>query len=194
MGTRGTIGVRSNGNLYGVYNHFDSYPESLGQEIVNFCKTLDSNSISDLKEKFSKVVVVDEKDIAPVEEQERYIAAGFFNGNVADGQTYNWYCLLRNIQGIEYIKTVQSGACQHWIDGLAFLQDSLFCEYAYILNLDDEVLEFYEGFNKEADENSPLPYEQVADKDGYYPVRFKGNVALDAIPENWIKEFYSREE
>ena len=30
----------------------------------------------------------------------------------------------------------------------SFLHDSLFCEFAYIVNLDKEVLEFYIGFNK----------------------------------------------
>jgi hypothetical protein len=36
------------------------------------------------------------------------------------------------------------------VDGAGFLRDSLFCEWAYIVNLDDDdgVLEVYRGFNK----------------------------------------------
>jgi hypothetical protein len=34
MGTRGSVAwVRSNGEWQGVYNHFDSYPTQLGQEV-----------------------------------------------------------------------------------------------------------------------------------------------------------------
>jgi hypothetical protein len=35
------------------------------------------------------------------------------------------------------------------IDSHTFLVDSLFCEWAYIINLDENVLEIYRGFNKE---------------------------------------------
>ena len=32
-----------------------------------------------------------------------------------------------------------------------FMEDSLWCEWAYVVNLDDEVLEIYEGANKDKD-------------------------------------------
>ena len=36
MSTRGMIGIRINGNLMGTYNHFDSYPDGLGNDMVTF--------------------------------------------------------------------------------------------------------------------------------------------------------------
>lgn len=36
-------------------------------------------------------------------------------------------------------------------DYKTFLHDSLFCEYAYIINLDTGMLEFYTGFNQDPD-------------------------------------------
>jgi hypothetical protein len=39
------------------------------------------------------------------------------------------------------------------IDSKGFLSDSLFCEWAYIINLDKEVLEVYEGFQEEESDN-----------------------------------------
>ena len=41
------------------------------------------------------------------------------------------------------------GFNQEFQDASDFLKDSLFCEYAYIINLDDNVLEFYVGFNRD---------------------------------------------
>lgn len=57
----------------------------------------------------------------------------------------DWYCLLRNTQGDlrHYHKGIE-----HMIDSQEFLADSLFCEWAYIMNLDDQQFEVYRGFNK----------------------------------------------
>lgn len=41
-------------------------------------------------------------------------------------------------------------------DAKDFLFDSLFCEYAYVINLDTNMFEFYKGFNK--DENAKGRY------------------------------------
>lgn len=35
------------------------------------------------------------------------------------------------------------------IDDSEFLNDSLFCEWTYIINLDNEQFEVYRGFNKD---------------------------------------------
>ena len=38
MGTRGILGFRKNGLDKLAYNHFDSYPEELGANVVKFCR------------------------------------------------------------------------------------------------------------------------------------------------------------
>ena len=63
-----------------------------------------------------------------------------------------------------------------------FLENSLFCEYAYIINLDDNVLEFYVGFNE--DPNANGRYASLNKKDGldefanYYGVVLKKTFPL----------------
>ena len=65
----------------------------------------------------------------------------------------------------------------------AFLVDSLFCEYAYIVNLDENVLEFYVGFNK--DPNAKGRYAKLSDpivideSRRYYGVALKKTFPLD---------------
>ena len=192
MGTRGAVGVINNGKYFVTYNHWDSYPDSLGQEIVDFCQRLSEQNIEQLKEKISKVQLVNE-DCPPSKKTiERYVSNRFYSKSVSSGKKTEWYCLLRDLQGVEMLRAILNGTCSHMIDSLDSLRDSLFCEYAYIVNLDNNSLEFYEGSNKSPDTNSPLPLPQVEDR-GYYPVRFNGRYPLDNISDNWIKELYPDE-
>lgn len=197
MGTQGAVGVKSAGQLFITYNQFDSYPSELGRNMVDFCRDLTEETITTLKERFKHVKLVEEDGKATLEEQKRYIKAGYYDDSVSKSSPEEWYCLLRKLQGMGYLPAVLEGKCQHWIDSANFLEDSLFCEYAYIIDLDEEDLWFFRGFNKEEDKNSPLPFPQVPNKDddgAYYPVRFKGKAALAKIPDNWVALFYPEEE
>ena len=56
MGTRGFIVFRVKGKDVAFYNHYDSYPTGLGNEIINFIQSLDegrlermANNIENLK-------------------------------------------------------------------------------------------------------------------------------------------------
>lgn len=194
MGTRGAVGVKSGGQLFITYNHWDSYPSELGRDMVDFCRDLTEETVVTLKERFKHVKIVEEDGKATPEEQKKYIDAGFYDATVSAQSSEEWYCLLRKLQGMGFLKAVLEGKCQHWIDSQEFLKNSLSCEYAYIIDLDEEDLWFFQGFNKEEDKNSPLPFPQVPERDGdnrYYPVRFKGKAALTKIPDDWEALFYS---
>jgi hypothetical protein len=55
-------------------------------------------------------------------------------------------------------------------DSLSFAGDSLMCEFAYVVNMDTEMLEIYQGFNK-----APLDlserFASASARDGYKPVK-----------------------
>lgn len=73
------------------------------------------------------------------------------------------------------------------IDGIDFIKDSLFCEYAYIINLDDEVLEFWKGFQKTPQKGnrygteSYKPYEGCSHE--YYPCKLSLTFPLKEIDD-----------
>jgi len=75
----------------------------------------------------------------------------FSNIRVSEQSLDDWYCLLRNVQG--ELKPYINGSIQHLIDSQDFIKDSLFCEWGYIINLDDNVLEVWRGFQKEPQNN-----------------------------------------
>lgn len=73
---------------------------------------------------------------------------------------------------------------------IEFASDSLFCEWAYVIDLDRRVLEAYRGFN-----TKPVPAgERFAEfprrptRDGansdYYPIRLAGTWPLNALPSD----------
>lgn len=176
MGTRGLYGFRKNGIDKLTYNHFDSYPDYLGQIMVEFCKT---TSVEEMNKIFDRVVLVEEGS-TPTKEQ-IVECAEFYNGSVSTGQIEDWYCLLRNAQGNP---NVYKHGLKYMIDNQGFIKDSLFCEYAYIINLDEECLEFYVGFQKEPDEYNRYGTES---DDGYYPCKLLEEYSLGEINESLVE-------
>lgn len=67
-----------------------------------------------------------------------------------------------------------------------FLNDSLFCEYAYIMNMDTELLEVYTGLNK--DKFAPGRYASNQSYALEYPDNYCGVVLRREIPFNSIWE------
>lgn len=140
MGTRGAIGFRVNNEDKVQYNHFDSYPSYLGLEILNY---IQGTNLHALKATAERIILVDEEQV-PTPDQ---IAAcqPWTNLEVSDHSVTDWYCLLRDAQGG---LSAFSEGLQYMMDYKGFLNNSLFCEYAYIINVDEQVLEYYCGFNK----------------------------------------------
>lgn len=167
MGTRGLVGIKVDGKYSGYYNHFDSYPEGLGHGMVEFVKKLNKDNIPEMIEKCSNLIVVNSQDDPSQEEIDRY--GQFSDAKVSTG--CDWYSLLRNIQGADYLDAILRGKLDHVFDDINFIKNSLFCEYAYILNLDELTLDFYRGFQHQAQEFNPFGdefYKSVS-KSEYYP-------------------------
>jgi len=143
MGTRGSLGFIRNGQHKVTYNHFDSYPSELGKNVIEYLENRNRDSAL-LNADFDAIQMVDENDKPTTVQKQLCKDAGWYDGNVATQSDEDWYCLLRKAQGL-------LGAYSEvgfMAEGRSFLEDSLFCEYAYIVNLDTSQLEFYVGFEK----------------------------------------------
>jgi len=175
MSTRGLYGFRKNGIDKTTYNHSDSYPEWLGDQISKFCCAVTPDRLSAF---FDRIIMVDE-DASPTREQQDYcIAAGWYNAYVGEKSPAHWYNLLRELQGnmAELDKAVRFDKDFYMIDSSSFILDSLFCEYAYIVNLDTGMLEFWEGYQKSSQEGNR--YGETPDDGGYYPCRLALEIPL----------------
>jgi hypothetical protein len=172
MGTRGAFGFRMDGQDKVMYNHFDSYPEGLGVDVLDFLNTHDVN---DMRTVFPLIKLVRDGDTPTPEE--KLACQQWTDLNVSSQSDDDWYCLLRDAQG-DLSAFVDKGL-RFMIDSQTFLGDSLFCEWAYIINLDENVLEIYEGFNTVKD--APGRYSMIAEEKGSGET-FYGVKLIDAIP------------
>lgn len=175
MGTRGAYGFHKDGVDKLTYCHFDSYPEYLGDNMVEFCRTTDRKTMEAIFERIILVSEEEEPTQKQIEECQKY-----YDPRVSTGAPTEWYALLRSSQGD--IEAYKDGL-RYMIDNAAFMQDSLFCEWAYVINLTTGMLEVYGGFQREPQDNRYL----VEDSDnGYYNVKLLVEFPLDAIPGNWL--------
>jgi hypothetical protein len=192
MGTRGIFGFKCGQEYKLKYNHFDSYPDWLGNEVVKFAKRINRvNGWDELRDKCENLEVVDGR-IHPTKDQKKKYER-YANLQVNKRSLDDWYALQRNLQGGNMLTEVYSGYVDEIFDERDFVKDSLFCEYGYIINLDDNTLEFYKGFATEAQPGNPFG-ENVThvgyDGTEYYPIEKVGDAPLDDIPYDWEKQFY----
>jgi hypothetical protein len=132
MGTRGAYGFRLDGVDKISYCQFDMYPSGVGSQVLKF---LAKTKPAEVKKIAKGIILVDPKSKPTPEQIEA--CASTTNLQVSNQSTSDWYCLLREAQGnLEAHKKVP-----YMRDAHDFLGESLFCEWAYIVNLDTGKLE-----------------------------------------------------
>lgn len=140
MSTNGALGFRINKQDKIMYNHDDSYPFGLGQDVMDFIR---SYNVQDIAKTASRIKMIHSQS-TPTEKQIKQCQPWLVS-SVSKNDNPDWYSLLRGAQGNlgAYMKGLP-----YMKDSQTFLHNSLYCEYAYIINLDKNELEFYYGFNK----------------------------------------------
>jgi len=184
MSTRGLYGFYKNGITKTTYNHNDSLPEELGNNIVNFLR---DTTIPELNAIFDKIILVDGNEKPSVSQYfEHYKYDTRKNWQPMD----DWDAVLREYQG--NLQVYKDGL-QYMTDDLSFIHNSLFCEYVYIINLDTNVMEVYYGGQRKPTKdryyNESYPYiDNTLSLDYvYYNCKMVIEFPLDNIPENWIE-------
>lgn len=166
MGTRNlTMVVLDNEIKVAQYGQWDGYPEGQGQTVFNF--------VADGK--------ADEQFVEKVK------ASKFHEkGEEIDDTLPEW---SRNTAAevLDIIREREPGIILH--NSRVFAYDSLFCEWAYLLDLDRRVLEVYKGFNKKPVKHGRFRSTDPEMKDPsiigkeYHPV-----VLIDQTPLEFIKD------
>lgn len=144
MGTRGLVTfVTKDGVVKSAYNQYDAYPEGVGTTVLSFVRAaIDGIGSEALAEPIEDLIVVSEKSKPTIAQQAAL--AKYADTKVSTGELSEWYVLLRKTQGNPAL-ILQSGYIE---DMTSFGNDSLFCEWAYAINMKDNTFEVYEGFQK----------------------------------------------
>jgi hypothetical protein len=181
MGTRGLYGFYKDGITKATYNNYDSYPSYLGNHIARFVQ---NTPIGELNQIFDRIILVNERS-KPTESQ-IIDCIKYVDTEVGTGRVDDWYNLLRGIQG--ELEPYRDDDLRYMIDSQEFIKDSLFCEYAYIINLDDNSLELYKGFNKEMDYNRYYDIRLDSDEYEYKNCKLVNTLPLEIVHEGMFDE------
>jgi hypothetical protein len=195
MGTRHLIAVQKN-NEYKVaqYGQWDGYLSGQGDSILKF---FNENDLETFRNKVDNCFFGTQEQI-----DEAY--APYTDGNgwmtmeqsAAFKQTQFAHLSRDTGAGILNVILKSEGPLMQ-VDNIDFAKDSLFCEYAYVIDLDKDILEVYKGFNTD-----PLPegarFTGVGEgSGGYQAVKLVASFPLGDLPENFDelqKELYPEDD
>ncbi len=201
MSTRGAYGLSKNGTDKILYNHFDSYPTGLGKDILQFIVDNDNEELNKL---FDEIKVVKSDNIpteADVNKVITTVGAESLKKELI-GKDYLINGESRKIKSekdlIDFLKAdyynllyvvptedLFSNLVNIFEDYISFIGNSLFCEYAYILNLDTNVLDFYIGGNEEPTGNRFSKYAKDNDS-GYVECKLVLSIPFNIIRKNQV--------
>lgn len=153
MSTRGLVVVVNDNEVkLAQYNGYDSYYSALGTDLIMFIRSFN-------KEQFCKNL-----DIVHM------------NGSY-DNNTYDAINILNDIHNANDKRF----AVINTNDSLSFAADSLFCEYAYVIDLDNDILEVYTGFNKEAIPETNRFFTKNCNDEVYKPVKLVSKIPFKEL-------------
>lgn len=133
MGTRHLIAVQKNGR-YGIanYGQWDGYPSGQGIDVLTFARNMDREAFG------AKVAatrfIEDEEEIAKI------------NSNKDWPRVFPELSRDAGSDILDIVNDAEPGL--GLLNSLPFAWDSLFCEYAYVIDLDAGTFECFRGFNK----------------------------------------------
>ena len=196
MGTRHLIAAVVDGEYkLAQYGQWDGYPEGQGMVVLDFLRNKMDRAAFVAALRDCHFVNWD-KEIGP--ELIRFGAKPECNYfmRLEDYKRYSaahpeW----SRDTGAKILMEIQSRGGLGLKNELAFAGDSLFCEWAYVLDFDKNNFEVYEGFNQNplTAEDRFFSLEEPHEK--YHPVRLRASWPLDDLPqpEDFLAEFEEAE-
>lgn len=144
MGTRHLTAVYLDGECkVAQYGQWDGYPSSTGAHIHGFLKRVDLDAF---KEKCRRLNHLSGEEVTKRWESVGADDSGFVSMEIANTFNSKWPCLGWDA-GSEVLYYIDRGDTDEVHLREEFAGDGLFCEWAYAIDLDDEKLEIYQGFN-----------------------------------------------
>lgn len=197
MGTRNLTCVFKDGEYkVAQYGQWDGYPSGVGADILTFLHEW----VNELEYELVNVEWITEAERnATWENYER-------DGDMVEmGEYEKWseeYPELSRDTGGKILARIREFSPSErkpklkLENSLSFAADSLFCEWAYVVDYDKGTFEVYEGFNKEPLTPMERFFEFDNPKEEYRPVKLKKAYPLNALPtlEEFLKDLEPSEE
>ena len=173
MGTRNlSIVIQKNKTKVAQYCQWDGYPTGSGSAILKFLNREDFN-LENFKSKISCISEYSKEEIDKIDKD--------------DNWEKNYPHLSRNV-GPDILNIIYDGSTEKVSLDVDFIYDSLFCEWAYVIDLDNDKFEVYKGFNKDKLNPSDRFYTEDPNDGGYYACKLYGVFSLDNIPRYFLED------
>lgn len=226
MGTRNLTLVQYNNEIkVAQYGQWDGYPSGNGVQILKFCNS--NQNLNNLRNRLKNIrFLTDEeeddiyKTLSKLEDKRRKAKTtyNYYKPTKKENyaEDYFEFYLTRDI-GWRILNIINENVPYETIENdedkiklsnhFSFGYDSLFCEWAYLINLDTCKLECYCGYNKT--ENNPESRWYIEEEkdltreSNYYGIKLLKEYDLDDLPyeDDFIEElndleakFYERRE
>jgi len=172
------------------YGQWDGYPEGQGNTVLKFLRN--KKRISKLKNRLKDFHFATDEDQKEMDEFFKSIGSNDGGLNMEQAELYHKkYPLLTRDNGANVLNLIlETKGKQFLVDSTDFAGDSLFCEWAYVIDFQNNMLEVYGGFNEEplADDERFKYLEKLGQKDNYgrtieyTSIKLIKKYSLDEIP------------
>lgn len=166
MGTRHLIEVVVDGQIkVAQYGQWDGYPSGQGVDVLKF---LAENDLEAFKAKASQCSWLTQADVVMVNATANWTTIFPWLSRDAGSD------ILTHVMGSENGLKLQNSH--------EFASESLFCEYAYVIDFDKNSLEVYKGFNKDELATGERFADLIPEDKEYQPVKLVALYSLSDLP------------
>lgn len=189
MGTRNLTVVHKNGEYkVAQYGQWDGYPGGLGVTLLKFLKGVNMDTF---RNAIDNVSFYTQEELEEIDKKIDEI--------IKDIPTYEWqkcYPHLSRDCGGDILYLIVFKDIDKLKNSIDFAGDSLFCEWAYVIDLDTNKFEIFKGFNKEKLNSDERFYFLEKNDDEYHPVRFIKSYDIYDLPEEkvFLSDLSSKDE
>lgn len=180
MGTRGlTVVIKDGRHRIAQYGQWDHYPAGQGVTALNFLR---DGGLTDLVKNLDSIEWLSDKHYS---EATNHITEGrewiTFDQSAEIDKIFPYISRNHGAEILSKIANAAEGETIYLRDEIEFVNDSLFNEGTYVIDLDAGVFEVYEGFQESTHTEGRFakPHD---DGKGYYPVKLVKSYSLDNLP------------
>lgn len=181
MGTRNLTAVYMDGEYkVAQYGQWDGYPEGQGVICLDFLRDKMKESI--FREKLKNVHFITTEAMTGIWEEFGATSAGFISSDNYD-KLKKAYPELHRDTAAEILEMIQDGKVKFLRNDIEFAADGLFCEWAYVIDLDRRTFEVYTGFHHEPlTEKDRFFFLKDKEENGYSGVHMVYGWSIDSLP------------
>jgi len=178
MGTRNITMVISEGKIkVAQYGQWDGYPSGQGIRALSFIRSCDA---AKFKRSIDKCVFLSSEDIKLLWNEFEPDDEGYVTYENSKKFSSKYQQLHRDA-GSEVLNLIYDGAYQLKDDQL-FAADGLFCEWGYVIDLDKNTFEVYEGCSKDPLSEQDRFFHMQNGNDEYAPIKMVRSFDLCNLP------------